>query len=61
MVNRSDRSLLGAPGACSPRQGEKWLLAHNQRGEQLLELLGDEVQISETGSAGKRVGPVKAF
>jgi coenzyme F420 hydrogenase subunit beta len=42
-------------------QGEQWLLVRNQRGEQLLDLLGDEVRISEPGSAGKRVGPVKGF
>jgi coenzyme F420 hydrogenase subunit beta len=42
-------------------QGEQWLLVRNQRGEELLGLLGDEVRISEPGSAGKRAGPVKGF
>ena len=42
-------------------QGEQWLLVRNQRGEELLGLLGDEVRTSEPGSAGKRAGPVKGF
>jgi coenzyme F420 hydrogenase subunit beta len=42
-------------------QGEQWLLVRNQRGEELLRLLGEEVRISEPGSAGKRAGPVKGF
>ncbi|NVN84853.1 MAG: Coenzyme F420 hydrogenase/dehydrogenase, beta subunit C-terminal domain [Rhodopseudomonas sp.] len=42
-------------------QGEQWLLVRNQRGEELLELLGDEVKLSEPGSAGKRAAPVKGF
>ena len=42
-------------------QGEQWLLVRNERGEELLDLLGDEVRLSEPGSAGKRAGPVKGF
>jgi len=42
-------------------QGEQWLLVRNARGEELLNLLGDEVKLSEPGSAGKRAGPVKGF
>jgi coenzyme F420 hydrogenase subunit beta len=42
-------------------QGEQWLLIRNERGEELLALLGDEVKTSEPGSAGKRAGPVKGF
>jgi coenzyme F420 hydrogenase subunit beta len=42
-------------------QGEQWLLVRNERGEELLNLLGDEVQLSEPGSAGKRAAPVKGF
>lgn len=42
-------------------EGEQWLLIRNQRGEDLLALLGDEVVTSEPGSAGKRQGPVKGF
>lgn len=42
-------------------QGEQWLLVRNQRGEELLGLLGSEVATSEPGSAGKRAGPVKGF
>ncbi|MBC8050617.1 MAG: Coenzyme F420 hydrogenase/dehydrogenase, beta subunit C-terminal domain, partial [Chitinophagales bacterium] len=42
-------------------QGEQWLLVRNERGEELLELLGNEVRLSEPGSAGKRQGPVAGF
>ena len=42
-------------------QGEQWLLVRNARGEELLELLGDEVRLSEPGAAGKRRGPVSGF
>jgi len=42
-------------------QGEQWLLVRNERGEELLNLLGDEVRLSEPGSAGNRAGPVKGF
>ena len=42
-------------------QGEQWLLVRNERGEELLELLGDEVRLSEPGTAGKRASAVKGF
>jgi coenzyme F420 hydrogenase subunit beta len=42
-------------------QGEQWLLVRNERGEELLDLLGDEVRLSEPGTAGKRAGAVKGF
>ncbi len=42
-------------------QGEQWLLVRNERGEELLALLGDEARVSAPGSAGKRAGPVKGF
>ena len=42
-------------------QGEQWLLVRNERGEELLKLLGEEVVTSAPGSAGKRAGPVKGF
>jgi coenzyme F420 hydrogenase subunit beta len=42
-------------------EGKQWLLVRNERGEELLGLLGDEVRTSEPGSAGKRAGPVKGF
>jgi coenzyme F420 hydrogenase subunit beta len=42
-------------------QGEQWLLVRNERGEELLSLLGDEVRLSKPGSAGKRKGPVTGF
>ena len=42
-------------------EGQQWLLVRNERGEELLKLLGDEVKLSAPGSAGKRQGPVKGF
>jgi coenzyme F420 hydrogenase subunit beta len=42
-------------------QGAQWLLVRNARGEELLELLGDDVRLSEPGSAGKRAGAVMGF
>jgi coenzyme F420 hydrogenase subunit beta len=42
-------------------QGGQWLLVRNERGEALLDLLGDEVRVSAPGSAGKRRGPVTGF
>lgn len=42
-------------------QGEQWLLVRNERGEELVELLGAELRATEPGSAGKRQGPVKGF
>ena len=41
--------------------GEQWLLTRNDRGEELLALLGDEVQISTPTSAGNRRGAVNGF
>jgi coenzyme F420 hydrogenase subunit beta len=42
-------------------EGEQWLLVRNERGEELLDLLGAEVKLGALGSAGKRAGPVKGF
>jgi coenzyme F420 hydrogenase subunit beta len=42
-------------------QGEQWLIVRNERGEELLALLKDEVNLSEPGTAGKRAGPVKGY
>lgn len=42
-------------------QGRQWLLVRNERGEELLRLLGDELQAEAPGSAGQRAGPVKGF
>lgn len=42
-------------------QGEQWLLVRNERGEELVTLLGQELCLSQPGSAGKRQGPVKGF
>jgi coenzyme F420 hydrogenase subunit beta len=42
-------------------QGEQWLIVRNERGEELVALLGDEVRWAEPGSAGRRTGAVKGF
>ena len=42
-------------------EGQQWLLVRNARGQELLDLLGDEVVLSQPGSSGKRAGPVKGF
>jgi coenzyme F420 hydrogenase subunit beta len=42
-------------------EGEQLLIVRNDRGAELLALLGDEVALAEPGSAGKRHGPVKGF
>jgi coenzyme F420 hydrogenase subunit beta len=42
-------------------RGKQWLLVRNERGEELVDLLGDELRTSEVTSAGKRAGPVKGF
>jgi coenzyme F420 hydrogenase subunit beta len=42
-------------------QGEQWLIVRNQRGEELLNLLRNEVLLSTPGSAGKRHSAVVGF
>ena len=42
-------------------QGQQWLLVRNDRGQHLLQLLGDEVSLRAPGSAGKRAGAVRGF
>jgi coenzyme F420 hydrogenase subunit beta len=42
-------------------EGEQWLLVRNERGEELLSLLGAEVRTAAPGSAGRRQGPVRGF
>lgn len=42
-------------------EGDQWLLVRNERGEELLGLLGDEVALAAPGSRGKRAGAVRGF
>lgn len=42
-------------------EGEQWLVVRNERGEELVQLLGDELVGAEPGSAGRREGAVKGF
>lgn len=41
--------------------GEQWLIARNDRGLALLDLLGDELTLSPLVSAGRRAGAVRGF
>lgn len=41
--------------------GEQWLIVRNQQGEELLNLLEDQIKLSTPQSAGNRTGPVKGF
>ena len=41
--------------------GEQWLIIRNDRGEELIDLLGDELKTGAPADSGKREGPVKGF
>ncbi len=42
-------------------QGDQWIIVRNDRGEELVSLLGVELITEPLASAGKRAGPVKGF
>lgn len=42
-------------------EGDQWLIVRNERGEELVALLGDELVSSPPGSSGKRAPHVAAF
>lgn len=42
-------------------EGAQWLIVRNERGAELVRLLGDEVALSAPGSRGKRAGSVRGF
>lgn len=42
-------------------QGQQWLIVRNERGEELVSLLGDEVALSEPGTKGNRKPHVEGF
>jgi coenzyme F420 hydrogenase subunit beta len=42
-------------------QGDQWLIVRNERGQELLDLLGDDVVVSEPGTRGKRQKHVEGF
>ena len=42
-------------------QGKQWLIVRNEHGEEILELLKDEVSLEAPQTAGKRQGPVSGF
>ena len=41
--------------------GKQWLVVRNERGEELVGLLGEELRSQPVTSAGNRAGPVKGF
>ena len=42
-------------------EGDQWLVVRNARGQELVDLLGDEVVLAAPGSRGKRAGAVRGF
>jgi len=42
-------------------EGDQWLIVRNERGQELVDLLGDEIALAPVGNAGKREGAVKGF
>ena len=42
-------------------QGEQWLIVRNARGQELVDLLGEDVRLAPVGTKGKRAGAVKGF
>ncbi|MCR9221870.1 MAG: Coenzyme F420 hydrogenase/dehydrogenase, beta subunit C-terminal domain [Alphaproteobacteria bacterium] len=42
-------------------EGRQWLLVRNERGEELVDLLGEEVALEAPGTGGKRKGSVAGF
>jgi coenzyme F420 hydrogenase subunit beta len=42
-------------------QGSQWLIVRNERGQDLLDLIGAEVTLEAPGSAGRRAGAVAGF
>jgi coenzyme F420 hydrogenase subunit beta len=42
-------------------EGQQWLLVRNTRGQELLDLIAQEVSLTQPGSGGKRDGAVKGF
>jgi coenzyme F420 hydrogenase subunit beta len=42
-------------------EGQQWLIVRNERGDELVGLLGAELETAPCGSKGKRQGPVKGF
>ncbi|MBK1735080.1 coenzyme F420 hydrogenase [Halorhodospira abdelmalekii] len=49
--------VIGSMGG----RGEQWLIVRNERGRHLLNLLGDELLLRPTGSAGKRTSAVTGY
>jgi coenzyme F420 hydrogenase subunit beta len=42
-------------------EGRQWLIVRNERGRQMLDLLGEEIELEAPGDAGKRSTAVKGF
>ncbi len=52
---------VGYMGGRMHGKGEQWLLVRNERGQQLIDLLGSELRKTPPGSRGKRQSSVKGF
>lgn len=52
---------IGYMGGRMRGKGEQWVIVRNARGQALLDLLGDEITLRPTQSAGDRRGPVQGF
>ena len=42
-------------------EGDQWLLVRNERGQSLLDRLGDAVELGPVGTGGRRAGSVRGF
>lgn len=42
-------------------EGDQWLLVRNERGRELVRMLGEELELNPLASRGDRRGPVRAF
>lgn len=42
-------------------QGDQWVIVRNERGQEILDLLGDEIALQAPGTRGKRASHVKGF
>jgi coenzyme F420 hydrogenase subunit beta len=42
-------------------QGDQWVLVRNARGQEIFDLLGDQIHLQPVGSKGKRASAVKGF
>jgi coenzyme F420 hydrogenase subunit beta len=56
-TNRLADITVGYMGGC----GDQWIIVRNERGQQMLEALADQIELKEPSQAGRRSGPVRGF